>query len=92
MRGQVESLVYRRSKLTQILKGSLNPVDARTIVIVCVSPSRSVLGSWVGARRLSHLSVLLTASRMVLPKILVLTLRALRLVPVGTLLYGKRGY
>ena len=32
------------------------------------------LGSWVGVRRLSHLSLLLTASRMVLPKILVLIL------------------
>ena len=34
---------------------------------------RSVLGSWVGVRRLFHLSVFLTASRIVLPKILVLT-------------------
>ena len=33
----------------------------------------SVLGYWVGARRLFHLSVFLSASRMVLPKILVLT-------------------
>ena len=36
---------------------------------------RSVLGSWVGVRRLFHLSFFLTASRMVLPKILVLTVR-----------------
>ena len=33
--------------------------------------ARSVLGSWVGMRRTFHLSVFLTASRMVLPKILV---------------------
>ena len=35
---------------------------------------RSVLGSWVGVRRLSHISLFLPASRMVLPKILVLTM------------------
>ena len=36
--------------------------------------NRSVLGYyWVGARRLLHLSLFLAASRMVLPKILVLT-------------------
>ena len=34
--------------------------------------ARSVLGSWVGVRRLFHLSLSLTAYRMVLPKILVL--------------------
>ena len=32
----------------------------------------TVLGSWVGGRRLFHLYLILTASRMVLPKILVL--------------------
>ena len=37
--------------------------------------TRSVLGYWVGVRRLSHLSLFLTAYRMVLPKILVLTPR-----------------
>ena len=35
-------------------------------------PPRAVLGSWVGARRLFHIPVFLTASRVVLPKILVL--------------------
>ena len=38
-----------------------------------VQASTQVLGSWVGVRRLLHLSLFLTASRMVLPKILVLT-------------------
>ena len=37
----------------------------------------SVLGSWVGVRRIFHLSLFLTASRMVLPKILVLTCKGL---------------
>ena len=36
-------------------------------------PVLLVLGSWVGVRRLSHLSFFPTASRVVLPKILVLT-------------------
>ena len=36
--------------------------------------ARSVLGYWVGVRRLSHLFLFLTAYRMVLPKILALTL------------------
>ena len=34
---------------------------------------RSVLGSWVGVRRLFHISLFLAAPRVVLPKILVLT-------------------
>ena len=42
---------------------------------------RSVLGSWVDIRRLSHLSLFLAASRMVLPKILVLGVGAGRALP-----------
>ena len=38
---------------------------------------RSVLGSWVGVRRLFHRSLFLSASRVVLPKILVLHRRVL---------------
>ena len=34
---------------------------------------RSVLGSWVGVWRLLHLSLVLTAPRVALPKIIVLT-------------------
>ena len=40
-------------------------------------PARPVLGSWVGVRRLLHHSLFLTAPRVVLPKILVLTLTPL---------------
>ena len=45
-----------------------------------VAAHRSVLGSWVAVRRLLHHYLFLTASRMVLPKILVLTWERVLLV------------
>ena len=46
---------------------------ARTAISDRSTSRRSVLGYWVGVRRLLHLAVFRAASRMVLPKILVLT-------------------
>ena len=51
-----------------------SPTTVLEVPDVCVFSS-PVLGSWVGVRRLFHRSLFLTASRMVLPKILVLTAR-----------------
>ena len=61
---------YINGKLKQTAKASVPasvfPVDFE--ISSADSRGPSVLGSWVGARRLSHLSLFLTASRMVLPQ------------------------
>ena len=69
-----EELVSKAAEDMQALKTKLVE-DFRGVLALAL---RSVLGSWVGVRHIFHLSVFLTASRMVLPKILlVLTARRL---------------
>ena len=65
------TLVHPRSWLA-IAHQTHPPACEAPLLTSCIVCQSAVLGSWVGVRRILQLSLLLTASRVVLPKILVL--------------------